>query len=57
MVNSGPNMSGSQSFITYTPQPYLGLVHSVFGQLTLGIKTIEALESGDTIIKITIEER
>ena len=56
MVNSGPNTSGSQSFITYTPQPYLVLTHSVFGQLTLGIKTIEALESGDAIIKITIEE-
>ena len=56
MANSGPNTNGSQFFITYAPQPHLDLVHSVFGQLTLGTKTLEALKNGDTIIKITIEE-
>ncbi len=55
MANSGPNTNGSQFFITYTPQPHLDRKHSVFGQLALGTKTLEALKNGDTVIKITIE--
>jgi peptidyl-prolyl cis-trans isomerase B (cyclophilin B) len=56
MANSGPNTNGSQFFITYTPQPHLDRKHSVFGQLALGTKVLEALENGDTIKSITIEE-
>ena len=56
MANSGPNTNGSQFFITYTPQPHLDRKHSVFGQLALGKKVLEALKNGDTIVRITIEE-
>ena len=56
MANSGPNTNSSQFFITYTPQPHLDRKHSVFGQLTLGTKTLEALKNGDTIKSVTIEE-
>ncbi len=56
MANSGPNTNGSQFFITYTPQPHLDRKHSVFGQLALGTKVLKALENGDTIKSITIEE-
>jgi len=56
MANSGPNTNGSQFFITYTPQPHLDRKHSVFGQLTLGMEVLKALENGDAIKTITIEE-
>jgi peptidyl-prolyl cis-trans isomerase B (cyclophilin B) len=56
MANSGPNTNGSQFFITYTPQSHLDNKHSVFGQLALGEKVLKALENGDAIKNITIEE-
>ncbi len=56
MANSGPGTNGSQFFITYTPQSHLDHKHTVFGQLALGMKILESLENGDTIVRITIEE-
>ncbi len=56
MANSGPNTNGSQFFITYSPKPHLDRKHSVFGQLVLGTKVLKAIENGDTIVRITIEE-
>ncbi len=50
MANSGPNTNGSQFFITYTPQPHLDGKHSVFGQLVLGEKVVQALKKGDSIV-------
>ena len=57
MANSGPNTNGCQFFITYTPQHHLDDKHSVFGQLRGGMDVLEKIEPGDTIIRITIEER
>ena len=57
MANSGPNTNGSQFFITYTPQHHLDGKHSVFGQLVNGMDVLEEIEQGDTIVRITIEER
>ena len=57
MANAGPNTNGSQFFITYTPQHHLNNHHSVFGQLTDGMDVLKALKNGDTIIRITIEEK
>ena len=57
MANSGPNTNGCQFFITYTPQPHLDGKHTVFGQLIEGIDVLERIEQGDTVIRITIEER
>jgi len=57
MANAGPNTNGSQFFITYAPQHHLDGKHSVFGQLIDGMDVLEANEQGDTIVRITIEER
>ncbi|MCD6397586.1 MAG: peptidylprolyl isomerase [Spirochaetaceae bacterium] len=56
MANSGPNSNGCQFFITYAPQPHLDGKHSVFGQLIEGMDVLNSIESGDAIIRITIQE-
>ena len=68
MAKSGPNTTGSQFFITYTPQPQLEPDFTVFGRVTDGMDVLgqltprDPLENpnappGDTIETITIEER
>lgn len=57
MANAGPNTNGSQFFITYAPQDHLNGKHSVFGQLVSGMDVLKAMENGDTIVRITIEEK
>ena len=57
MANAGPNTNGCQFFVTYTPQHQLDGKHSVFGQLIEGMDVLKKIEPGDTIIRITIEER
>jgi peptidyl-prolyl cis-trans isomerase B (cyclophilin B) len=57
MANAGPNTNGSQFFITYAPQNHLNGKHSVFGQLTDGMDVLKLLNNGDSIVKITIEEK
>jgi peptidyl-prolyl cis-trans isomerase B (cyclophilin B) len=57
MANSGADTNGCQFFITYDAQPQLDGKHSVFGQLIQGMDVLQKIEQGDTIIRITIEER
>ncbi|MCH8949640.1 MAG: peptidylprolyl isomerase [Chloroflexi bacterium] len=65
MAKSGPNTTGSQFFITYTPQHQLEPTFTVFGRVTEGMdvalqitpRTTPDLPPGDVIETITIEER
>jgi cyclophilin family peptidyl-prolyl cis-trans isomerase/2-hydroxychromene-2-carboxylate isomerase len=68
MVNSGPDTSGSQFFITYAPVVEYNGRYTIFGQVLSGMEVLEQLTprdakpltdtpTGDTLISITIEER
>lgn len=64
MANAGPGTDGSQFFITFVPTLHLDGNHTIFGEITTGLETLDALEdrgsnSGKTtehleIIKATI---
>ncbi len=56
MANSGPNSNGSQFFITHAPQPHLDGKHTVFGQVKSGQPVVDAIEKGDTLNSVTINE-
>lgn len=45
MANAGPGTDGSQFFLTFVPTPWLDGNHTIFGEVTEGMETIEALEA------------
>jgi cyclophilin family peptidyl-prolyl cis-trans isomerase len=67
MANSGPNLNGSQFFITYDAIPDLDGGYTIFGKVIQGMDVAESLTPrdpsqagdlppGDKIIKVTISE-
>jgi cyclophilin family peptidyl-prolyl cis-trans isomerase/protein-disulfide isomerase len=68
MVNSGPDTSGSQFFITYGPAAQFNGKYTIFGEVLSGMDVLEQLTPrdtlpgsdtppGDKLLDITIEER
>ena len=56
MANSGPNTNGSQFFITHVVTDWLDGKHTVFGQVRSGQNVVNAIQAGDTIKSVTIQE-
>ena len=68
MVNSGPDTSGSQFFITYAPIPQYDGQYTIFGQVLSGMDVLQSLTKrdaqpgvetppGDKLLSVTIEEK
>jgi cyclophilin family peptidyl-prolyl cis-trans isomerase len=68
MVNSGPDTSGSQFFITYNATPQFDGQYTIFGQVLKGMDVLQQLTPrdtqigtntppGDKLISVTIEEK
>ncbi|NDC74834.1 peptidylprolyl isomerase [bacterium] len=54
MANAGPGTNGSQFFITHVATPWLDGKHSVFGAVTKGLTTVNAIAKGDKILKVEV---
>ena len=68
MVNSGPDTSGSQFFITYAPTTQYNGQYTIFGEVLSGMDVLKKLTPrdpqpgtdtppGDALLSITIEEK
>jgi len=57
MANAGPNTNGSQFYITHIATDWLNGKHTVFGQVTSGQDAVNAIQQGDTLNSVTIEEK
>lgn len=57
MALSGPDTGGSQWFVTLSPQPHLDGGYTVFGRVTEGMETLDAIEQDDRIASVVVESR
>jgi cyclophilin family peptidyl-prolyl cis-trans isomerase len=57
MALSGKDTGGSQWFVTHSPQPHLDGGYTVFGRVVSGMDVVDRIARGDTIRRVTINER
>ena len=57
MANKGPNMNGSQFFITFAPAPHLDGKNTVFGKVLEGWETLDDIEKMPVDKKSRPQER
>ena len=56
MANAGPNTNGSQFYITHVATNWLDNKHSVFGKVRSGQDVVDAMQQGDVMERVEIEE-
>jgi peptidyl-prolyl cis-trans isomerase B (cyclophilin B) len=56
MAHAGKDTGGSQFFICHSPQPHLDRKHTVFGQVVTGMEVVNAIQKGDKMTRVWIEE-
>lgn len=56
MAHRGKDTGGSQFFLVLEPQSHLNGVHTVFGQVIEGFDVMDAIEQGDIMEQVTVEE-
>jgi peptidyl-prolyl cis-trans isomerase B (cyclophilin B) len=56
MANAGPNTNGSQFFVTHIATDWLDGKHTVFGQVLKGQDVVNAVQQGDKLVSVSIEE-
>jgi peptidyl-prolyl cis-trans isomerase B (cyclophilin B) len=56
MANAGPNTNGSQFYITHIATNWLDGKHTVFGQVKTGQDVVNAVQQGDILNSVVIEE-
>ena len=57
MANAGPGTNGSQFFITHGAQPHLDGKHTVFGKVTDGLDTVNAIQQGDGMNRMVVLQK
>jgi peptidylprolyl isomerase/peptidyl-prolyl cis-trans isomerase B (cyclophilin B) len=55
--SSNPDSAGSQFYICLGDARFLDGQYTVFGQLTQGLETLDAIRRGDTMDKLTVEPK
>ncbi len=56
MANAGPNTNGSQFFITHVKTDWLDGKHTVFGKVRQGQDVVDAVQQGDKLNSVKIDE-